>query len=179
MKEVEEAGFPPLAAFDVWTPELISTFVKKEVEVAIKGEYAHVTPLERETIFATVSAANSCEYCLSFHSMGMGGAGAAPADVDAVINGGLPADAALAGVVTAAKFALSHKGVFLPHEKIHLATTYGIGPDKLVEIVYLVGQIAANNLLMVHVISEGTNVDAMLQPFSPFKESVYKIKPEL
>ena len=138
-----------------------------------------MSALEKETIFAAVSAANSCEYCLSFHSMGMSGAGAAQADVDAVINGGLPADKALAGVVTAAKFAVAHKGIFLPHEKAHLLATYGIGPDKLVEIVYLVGQIAANNLLMVHVISEGTNIDEMLRPFSPFKESVYKLKAEL
>lgn len=176
LEEVVAAGYPHLNAFiaDRWTPALLSTFIKKELEV-VGSQLEHVSALEKETIFATVSASNSCEYCLSFHSMGMSKGGASEADINAVLDGGLPTHEGLRGVATAAKLALAHKGIFLPNEKAHLKAKWGIGPQKLLEIVYLAGQIEANNRLMVHMISEGINVDDFLRPFTPFKHSVYHL----
>ena len=72
IKEWTDAGFPPLNAVvhDSWTPNLLRNFLKKEMAV-IGSPYAHVTPLQMEAIFCAVSAANSCELCLTFHAMGL------------------------------------------------------------------------------------------------------------
>ena len=50
---------------------------------------------------------------------------------------------------------------------------FGYGYEHLAELIYLVGQISGNNMLMVHMISEGMEVDEMLRPFSPFKKTTY------
>ncbi len=126
-----------------------------------------------EAIFASVSAANSCEYCLTFHAMGMKNNGASEEDIQAVIHQGVPTAKDIKGVVYAAKLALSHKGMFLPREKEYMQKEFGFNAAALVELVYIVGQISANNMMMVHLISEGIEIDDMLKPFSPFKESAY------
>jgi AhpD family alkylhydroperoxidase len=174
MKEVTDAGFPPLNCFTtpMMTPQLASIFLKKEVPV-ISGPYAHVSKLQSEAIFAAISAINSCEYCLTFHAMGMKDNGATEEDIDLVIHGGLPTSKDLKGMVYAAKLANSHKGMFLPREKEYMQKEFGFGPEQLLEIVFLVGQITANNFMMVHLISEGVEVDDMIKPLSPFKSTSY------
>jgi hypothetical protein len=87
--------------------------------------------------------------------MGMKEKGASEEDIDLVIHGSLPTSKDILGVVYASKLACSHKGVFLPNEKEYMFKEFGYTGEHLVEIIYLVGQISANNMLMVHMISEG------------------------
>ena len=174
LKEVDAAGFPRINAFtdSRWTPELLGGFLKKE-GIVTTGAMKHVTPLQMEAIFCAVSAANSCELCLTFHAMGMKEKGATEEDINAIVHQGMPASKDIYGHVYASKLALSHKGIFLPREKEYLLKEYGIGPCQLCEIIYLVGQIAANNMLMVHMISEDVPLDDMLQGFSPFAKTAF------
>ena len=58
MKEVTDAGFPPLAAWDLMTPA-VSLFVKKEV--VMRGALDYITPMELQVIYTAVSATNNCE----------------------------------------------------------------------------------------------------------------------
>ncbi len=105
--------------------------------------------------------------------MGMKNNGASDEDIETVIHQGIPASKDIKGCVYAAKLALSHKGMFLPREKEYLTKEFGYTPAQLVELVYIVGQISANNMMMIHLISEGIEIDDMLKPFSPFKASSY------
>ena len=81
-------------------------------------------------------------------------------------------------LVLAAKYAMAHKGVFLPREKQHLATM-GFEGEKLVELNFLCGFMAANNQNYVHLISEGLELEKFLQDIGPFKHTVYNAKEEL
>ena len=83
------------------------------------------------------------------------------------------------GPVYASKLAASHKGPLLVREKDYMLKEFGYGPEHLAELIYLVGQISGNNMLMVHMISEGMPVDEMLQPFSPFKKTTYGLRVRL
>ena len=182
IKEVTDAGFPPLNAFThaAFPPKTLSNFLKKELAM-LSAPLEHTSKLQMEAIFATVSAANVCEICLSFHAMGMSKEEnpATQDDIETIVNGGVPKDERLAGVVTTAKYVLAHKGIFLPREKQHLESAFGIGAEQRLEIVYLVGAIEANNRLMVHLLSEGVELEDFLQPFTPFKNTVYAKKEEL
>jgi hypothetical protein len=64
MKEVTDAGFPPLGVFKMMTPATVSIFVKKEV--AMRNVFCFITPMELQVIYTVVSAANNCEMSLSF-----------------------------------------------------------------------------------------------------------------
>ena len=48
-----------------------------------------------------------------------------------------------------------------------------VGPEHVCEIIYLVGQISANNLLMVHMIANEVPVDDILTGYSPFSKTAY------
>ena len=50
----------------------------------------------------------------------------------------------------------------------------GIEGDKLIEITFAVGQMSALNMLYIHLISEGVDVEDFLQGAGPFKKTVYK-----
>ena len=94
-------------------------------------------------------------------------------EVEAIVAGGVPEDEKMAGLVVAAKYAMAHKGIFLEREKKHLAML-GIEGDKLIEITFAVGQMSALNMLYIHLISEGVDVEDFLQGAGPFKKTVYK-----
>ena len=174
IKEWTDAGFPPLNAVvhDSWTPYLLRNFLKKEMAV-IGSPYAHVTPLQMEAIFCAVSAANSCELCLTFHAMGLEKHGASKEDINAIVHQGQPTSKDILGHVYCAKLALAHKGVFLEREKEYLLKEFGLGSEHVCEIIYLVGQISANNFLMVHMIANGVPVDDILTGLSPFSKTAY------
>jgi|TARA_B100001142_G_scaffold287289_1_gene302763 AhpD family alkylhydroperoxidase len=174
IKEWTDAGFPPLNAVvhDSWTPNLLRNFLKKEMAV-IGSPYAHVTPLQMEAIFCAVSAANSCELCLTFHAMGLEKHGASKEDINAIVHQGQPTSKDILGHVYCAKLALAHKGVFLEREKEYLLKEFGLGSEHVCEIIYLVGQISANNFLMVHMIANGVPVDDILTGLSPFSKTAY------
>jgi AhpD family alkylhydroperoxidase len=174
IKDITDKGFPPLAAFSMMTPKLLTVVMENYLNMMKPDTLEHLTPLDLETIFAAVSAANNCEICLSFHAMALAAAeGVDQSTVDLIAKGGVPAGTDLEPLVIAAKYAMAHKGIFLPREKAHLKTM-GIEGDKLIEITYAVGQISALNELYVHLISEGVEVEDFLKASGPFKGTVYK-----
>ena len=63
-------------------------------------------------------------------------------------------------------------GIYLEREKKHLAT-FGIEGEKLVELNFLVGIMAAMNMNWIHIISEGLELEPMLQQVGPFADTVY------
>lgn len=177
-KWVESKGFPWLAAFDAMTPKLTKTFLTNYIATLSPGALQHLSAGDLEVIYAATSAANNCELCLSFHAITMLKAGASQADVDAIVAGGLPQDAKLKGLVIASKYALAHKGILLPREKIHLRQL-GFGAEKMVEVVFAVGQMVAANFVNVHLISEDVPVEQFLQEAGAFRNTVYKNNKEL
>ena len=82
------------------------------------------------------------------------------------------------GLVIASKYAIAHKGIFLDREKKHLATL-GYEGEKLTELNFLVGFMSAHNQNYVHLISEGLELEEMLQDVGPFAATVYKKEGEL
>ena len=65
----------------------------------------------------------SSRICLSFHAMTlMGAEHIDEPTVEAIVAGGIPEDEDMKALVTAAKYAMAHKGIFLPRDKTHLAT---------------------------------------------------------
>ena len=121
-----------------------------------------LTPTDVEVIWTAVSAANNCELCLSFHGMSLGQAGKDDDDVKAIIAGGIPKDTVDAALVIGAKYSLAHKGPLLPREKAHLETL-GFTSAKLIELTYVVGQMAALNHMYIYLINEGIDVEDFLK----------------
>jgi AhpD family alkylhydroperoxidase len=174
IKTVTDKGFPPLAAFSMMTPKLLTVVMENYLNLIKPDTLEHITPLDLEVIWTAVSSANNCEICLSFHAMVLGSTEGIEVDtVDLIAKGGVPAGTALEPLVIAAKYAMAHKGIFLEREKKHLAML-GIEGDKLIEITFAVGQMSALNMLYIHLISEGVDVEDFLQGAGPFKKTVYK-----
>ena len=122
-----------------------------------------------------VSAANNCEMCLSFHAMGMGQT-LSPEDCKLIVDGGLPTQNERARTIAiAAKYAICHKGLLLEREAAHLESM-GVSKEMYGEILFLCGQIHANNMLMVYLIQQGVAVEEMLQAVGPFASTVYAKK---
>ncbi|GMH82720.1 hypothetical protein TrST_g3592 [Triparma strigata] len=169
----EDLKFPMLNAFTRMTPKLVRVVMENYMNVVKPDTFEYLSASDVETIFTAVSAANNCELCLSFHAMALGGTGMDAADVDAISAGGLPADESAKKLVVAAKYALAHKGIILPREKLHLAEL-GFDEEMMVEVVYVVGQMTAMNQLYVHLISEGIDVEDFLKAHGPFAKTVYK-----
>ena len=117
----EDLKFPMLNAFTRMTPKLVRVVMENYMNIVKPDTFEYLSASDVETIFTAVSAANNCELCLSFHAMALGGTGMDAADVDAISAGGLPADESAKKLVVAAKYALAHKGIILPREKLHLA----------------------------------------------------------
>ena len=174
MKEVTDAGFPPLAAWDLMTPAMISLFVKKEV--VMRGALDYITPMELQVIYTAVSATNNCELCLSFHAMGLkGGESISDEDLAILVSGGVPQTESLLNgkgrlksMAIAAKYAIAHKGILLPRERKHLAQLGFTEPRELTEIIFCAGHIYANNLVMVSLIEQGMPVAKMFRSAGPF-----------
>merc|ERR1719224_228242 len=166
--------FAPLLTALCATAPVATAYTAEEQAAAIKPvTLEHITPLDLEVIWTAVSSANNCEICLSFHAMTLMGAEKDAKEVEAIVAGGVPEDEKMAGLVVAAKYAMAHKGIFLEREKKHLAML-GIEGDKLIEITFAVGQMSALNMLYIHLISEGVDVEDFLQGAGPFKKTVYK-----
>ena len=68
-------------------------------------------------------------------------------------RGGLPADENARKIAIATKYAIAHKGILLQREKEHLKIL-GISIEKYAEILFLAGQMHANNMLAVFCINE-------------------------
>jgi AhpD family alkylhydroperoxidase len=174
IKSVTDKGFPHLAAFDMMTPKLLTVVMENYLNTLKPDTLEFLTPLDLETIWTAVSSANNCEICLSFHAMTlMGAEHISEPEVETIVHGGVPDDENMSALVIAAKYAMAHKGIFLEREKAHLASL-GIEGEKLLEVVYAVGQMSALNMLYIHMISEGVTVEDFLKAAGPFKNTVYK-----
>jgi len=175
LENVAKHGFPKLSLFKdmkEFNPKLINLFIEKEVLVN-NYETLHISPEERELIYCVVSATNNCEMCLSFHSLGLINNGTATQEeVDILQEGGIPENSKLKPIVIATKYALSHKGILLEREKLHLLEL-GIDSEKYAEILFFSGMIYANNMLMVYLINEGVNIEDFLKNVGPFRKTVY------
>jgi len=180
LKEVDSYGFPRLAAFAKMTPKQLKTVMKTYLPLMGEGAFEYFSGQQIEVIFAAVSAANNCEMCLSFHAMAMGDEKLKndPADIKEIVAGGLPKDPEMRKLVIAAKYALAHKGVLLPREKLHLASM-GIDGEKFMELNFLVGMMSAHNQNYIYILSEGLELEPFLQDVGPFADTVYKKKDEL
>ena len=77
------------------------------------------------------------------------------------------------------RYALAHKGALLPREITHLKF-HGIkSQEHFLEIVYAAGFMAANNMMYIHMINNGQDLEEFLQKVGPFKDTVYSGKGEL
>ena len=144
-KFVADAGFPVLNAFNKMTPKHLVTVLKTYTAAMEDGAFEFFDKGQIEVIYATVSAINNCEMCLSFHAMALGGdTKNDPSDIAEIAAGGLPKDPEMRKLAVAAKYAMAHKGIFLEREKKHLATM-GFEGEKLVELNFLCGFMSAHN----------------------------------
>ena len=160
-----------------FTPAMVKLFTDKEKLV---NEYpmTYITNPEKEIIYAVVSAANNCEMCLSFHSLGLKkGEAISDADLTVLRSGGIPETEFLANghgrlksIAFAAKYCIAHKGILLPRERKHLRKMGFDGPE-LAEITFCCGHIHANNMLMVSLIEQNCPVEETLRGVGPFGES--------
>ena len=172
----ETGGFPPLALWSMpqFTPAMVKLFTDKE-KLVNSYPMTYITNPEKEIIYAVVSAANNCEMCLSFHAMGMGQT-LSPEDCKLIVDGGLPTQNERARTIAiAAKYAICHKGLLLERERQHLESM-SVSKEMYGEILFLCGQIHANNMLMVYLIQQGVAVEEMLQAVGPFASTVYAKK---
>ena len=158
------------------TPATVSVMVKKEI--ALRDTLDFVTPMELQVIYCVVSAANNCEMCLSFHSLGLKkGEAISDADLTVLRSGGIPETEFLANghgrlksIAFAAKYCIAHKGILLPRERKHLRKMGFDGPE-LAEITFCCGHIHANNMLMVSLIEQNCPVEETLRGVGPFGEA--------
>jgi len=169
---VDKAGFPRLEAWNKMTPKMFKTMMTAYGTTMADGAFEYFTAPETEVVYTAVSAVNNCELCLSFHAMTLGKHGRDSADIKEIVAGGLPKDPEMRKLVTASKYALAHKGIFLDREKKHLATM-GFAGEKLVELNFMVGIMSAFNMNYIHLISNGLELEPMLQGVGPFADTVY------
>ena len=176
---VKSQGFPVLKAFTNQSPKMLQTVLKAYGTVTNEDAFEHLSASDLEILYTAVSASNNCEMCLSFHAMALGGNEKVPkADIDALLDGGLPASGRSRNLAIAAKYSLAHKGVILPRERLHLEKL-GFGDEEMLEIVYASGFMQANNMMYIHQIANGLELEEFLHEHGPFKNSVYAKKAEL
>ena len=119
--------------------------------------------------------------CLSFHMMMLGnpesptGSDMPVGDIMEIAQGGLPPPehARAHALVTAAKYSLAHKGIYLAREKKHLATLGFKTANSLYEINYATGIMAAMNSVYISMIADGLELEDFLQMAGPFQDTVY------
>ena len=70
-KYLSAIGMPYFNMFKKMSPQMVKTFVTVYQTTLSNEALAHLSTEELEVIYATVSAANNCEICLSFHAMAM------------------------------------------------------------------------------------------------------------
>ena len=169
---IDGPGFPRLEAWNMMPPKMLKSVFSMYFTALGEDAFEYFDAKDIEIIFAAVSAVNNCELCLSFHSMVMTQHEADAEDVNEIVAGGLPKDPAMRKLVIASKYALAHKGIFLPREKLHLASM-GIEGEQLVELNFLVGLMSAMNMNYIHLISNGLELEPMLQQVGPFADTVY------
>lgn len=99
---------------------------------------ASLTPKEQQAVQLAVSTANKCEYCQAAHSMGGKMAGIDAADLEAIKSGGLPADARLKAVVSAARLVHEKQG-WLDANDLSQLESQGISRAQLYEVIAIMG----------------------------------------
>ena len=169
---IKGMGFPPLAAFSRMTPKMVKTIFNAYTTVTNGDAFEYLSARDLEIIYTAVSAQNNCEICLSFHAMALGNPDANPLhpdDLAAMLSGGVPTrDKRAHDLAVAAKYALAHKGILLPREKQHLATMGFDSEEKMLEIIYAAGFMAANNAARrssaEHLIGNESAAFAQLRP---------------
>ena len=178
LKEViDAAGFPRLEAWNKMTPKMLRTIMAMYSATMAPNAFEFFDAFDIEVIYAAASSVNNCELCLSFHSMTLGDKSnqgkISPKDIREIVDGGLPNEPKARNLVIATKYSMAHKGIVLEREKLHLASL-GFAGEKLVELNFLVAAMSAFNQNYIHLISNGLEIEPMLQNVGPFKDTVYK-----
>ena len=120
------------------------------LELYMQGQAAlaqgSLTPKQMQAVQLTVSSMNGCFYCLAAHGTIMKQLAVAPEDVQAIIDGRLPADEDLAIVVLAARRVWERHGHLSP-EEIRRFETQGVDRVKLYEIIGLIALKVVTNFI--------------------------------
>lgn len=98
-------------------PNLYGMFASSPVALATYGAiqdalkaHAALTPQEQQLVMLTVSEENGCEYCVAAHTMVAGMSQVAPASIEAVRQGEVPADSREAALVRFARSVVVERG---------------------------------------------------------------------
>jgi AhpD family alkylhydroperoxidase len=142
--ELQDEVFAAVAEKFGFVPNLIREMSKSPAvaRVYLDGQEAmagaSLTEKEQQAVQLAVSAYNRCEYCQAAHRLGGKMAGIAGADLDAIQKGGLPEDARLKSLASAAHLLLLRRG-FLVEDDLTALEAEGINRGQLYEIVALIG----------------------------------------
>jgi len=166
---------PFLNAFKKIPPKTVKTILTVYGTVSAPDAFQYFSAQDVEVIFAATSAINNCELCLSFHGMTMTQQGVDAADIAIIVAGGVPEDARLKKLVTATKYAIAHKGIYLEREKKHLSALGLNGEGVLYELNFIVAQMSSNNMVYICMISDGLEIEDFLHPAGPFASTVYAV----
>lgn len=105
-----------------------------------------LTPQEQQAVQLTVSAFNGCHYCQAAHEWIGGKLGIKAEDLEAIREGGVPADSGLATVVRATRLILESKG-WLDVATVRALGQEGISRARLYEIVAFIGLKTISNYI--------------------------------
>ena len=103
---IKSLGFPLLDAFTNMTPKMTKTVFETYGRVTNDDAFEYLSAFDLEIVYTAVSAANNCELCLSFHAAALVPQSdkISVEDVNEIVQGGLPKDKKLRGLVQAAKY---------------------------------------------------------------------------
>jgi hypothetical protein len=111
----------------------------------------------------------------------MGMSAVSEKDMDILKAGGVPETEKMNGnngrlrvLVIAAKTAVAHKGIVLPHEYTHLKEI-GIDTEgELAEILYVAAMMEGLNRIWPNYVYQGAEIEPFLMKAGPFSNTVYK-----
>lgn len=97
-----------------------------------------------QTLLLTNAVTNACTWAVAFHSFLALKNGLAPADVQAIRDGGLPKDARLAALSRLARTLIEKRGRIDAHDRQAFLQA-GFGPDQLLEVIAIVAASTITN----------------------------------
>jgi uncharacterized peroxidase-related enzyme len=151
-----------------FTPNLIREMA--EAPATVQGylalgallEQTSLSPAEQQLVLASVSLANSCEYCVAAHSAGLRQAGLPLAELAALRDGRALADPKLEAL-RAFTIALVEERGWVPPEALDGFRAAGYGNRQILEVILAVGMKTISNY--VNHIAE-TPLDRELRGFA-------------
>ena len=107
-------------------------------------EFAHLTPVERQVVYLTISAENGCTYCVGAHSV-LAGMAEMPSDTLAELREQRPlSDLKLNALRNFALAQMEHRG-WLPEEALNDFVSAGYDQRHVLEVITLLAQKTMSN----------------------------------